>query len=522
MSSLTALKLDRIRRKILAGELDSTYLANLGKMYLDQRQEDIPVLQALSDVVVNAHDVALADRCSGLLLAAGVRDESVYERRLESLLRLGNVEEGRRVCREAIEAVKSPDALAMLRRAAAGLGAFEISLQATERLLALDETNAMRWSGLGTARQYVGDLEGAEEAYRKALELDEHLPLTRLLLSACRKYSHGDNNIASLRNAISFETEDTLPWQQLAFSLGKELEDLKEYPDAFHWYSRGAASVRRELNYTTDTDKRMCELLLRVHDLPGTPGVESDKPPVFILGMPRTGSTLLERILSSHSRVTSQGETYALLSSVRQILGVTQADTLDFQRVLNDSLKMDFGSIGRRYLDYVEPRSLDCSYFIEKLPNNVFFAGLILKAIPGARIIYTDRNPMDACFSNFKQLFNPGFFPYSYDLIEAATHYQQVRDFALHWCERYPDRVTMFNYDELVTAPELNINKLLDFLGLEHEEACYSPEQNTAGLATASFAQARQPIYRSSSQKWKKFESQLAPLKNHLEASGLF
>ena len=510
-----------MRRKILARDLPAEYLAEVGKIYIEQILDDVPVLQALTELGTRAHDVSLLDRSCQLLMLAGVKDEATYIQRMEALLRLGNVNEGRRICREAGNLVTSPAGLAMLHKASSGLGAFDAALHATEQLLEMDRNDARRWSGLGTARQHLGDIQGAEAAYRKALSLDAAMPLTRFLLSACRNYSRDDNNLPDLRRAMGSEPEGSLGWQQLVFAQAKELEDCADYDESFAWYSRGAKSVRKGIEYSTDTDRRICDLLLQLDDLPGSEGASGEKTPVFILGMPRTGSSLLERILSSHSRVVSQGETNALLSSVRQYLGVPQATTLVFQRLLDEAKFMDYGAIGQRYLEYVEPRETECEYFVEKLPQNVFFAGLIPKAFPAAKIIYTDRNPMDACFSNFKQLFNPGFFPYSYDLLETATHYRQVKQFAETWCEHSPERVIISNYDELVANPEAGIDRVLKFLGLETEQACYSPEKNRSGLATASFAQARRPIYRSSSSRWKNYGNQLGFLQSHFEQQGI-
>lgn len=508
-------KLERFRRKILAAGLDPGYLLGIGRLYLEQRPDDAEVLRVLAELATERNDPVFVDRCCRRLIELGAVDESVYLRQLETLLRLGNVEAGRALCREAEDDIRSERGLAILHKVATGVGEYGVSLRATERLLDGDRSDPARWSGHGTALQHAGDLAAAEGAYRRALELNGDSPVTRFLLSACRKYTTTDNNIDDLREAITRVPADTLGWQQLAYALAKELEDTEQFDEAFAMLSKGSMSVRKSIDYTVDTDRRMCELLLQLHDSPGSSGVSGSHKPVFILGMPRTGSTLTERILSSHSRVVSQGETNGLLSSLRQALGVPQANTLVFQRLIEESTGIDYGAVGRRYLDYVEPRNADSEYFIEKLPQNSFLAGLILRAFTDARIIYTDRNPMDACFSNFKQLFNPGFFPYSYDLAETAAQYDLVHDFVAHWCDRDPQRVTVINYDRLVSDPHTEIGRLLDFLGLQHEVDCFAPEKNTAGLSTASFSQARQPIYRSSSEKWRRFERHLGVLKSH-------
>ena len=515
MASLSTHKLNRMRRRILATELSPGYLVASGKLYIAERPDDIEALQALSKLVVEANDIPFAARCFELLLEAGVTDEDVYVGQLEALMWLGNIEEGRRVCREAANIIQSPDGLGTLHRVATGLGEFDCAIFASQRLLDMDQHDTVRWSRHGTALQHKGDLEGAEAAYRRSLALNPDRPLTRFLLSACRRWTPDDNNLDDIRSAMERENEGTAGWIQLVYSLAKELEDLGRYDEAFEHYAKGARNVREGIDYTTDTDKRKCELLLKLYELPGTPGVESNKKPIFILGMPRTGSTLTERIVSSHSRIVSQGETHALLSSLRQALGAPQANTAVFQQLLKEAKAVDYTSIGQRYIEYVEPRDEDCDYFVEKMPENVFLAGLILKALTNAKIIYTDRNPMDTCFSNFKQLFNRGYFPYSYDLVETATHYKQVKSFANHWCARNPNHVMMVNYDRLVAAPEEEIDRLLAFIGVDSEPSCYLPEKNTSGLSTASFSQARQPIYKSSSEKWRKYERHLSFLESH-------
>lgn len=513
--NLSTNKLARFRRKILAGELAPGYLTAIGSLYLEQQENDIDVLKAVAALATQQNDPVLVDRCCSRLIELGVEDEDVILRQLETVLKLAKIEEGRKLSARALEAVTTERGLAMLHRVSTGVGAYDVSLQATQRMLDIDRSDPARWSGYATALQHAGDLAGAESAYRKSLELNGRSPLTRFLLSACRRYDTGDNNIEALRSAIAGEQSDSLGWQHLVYALAKELEDTEQYDESFEWLAKGAASVRKSIDFTIETDRRMCVLLRELYGLPGSDGVPAARPPIFILGMPRTGSTLVERILSSHTRVVSQGETNGLLSSLRLSLGVPQANTIVFQRLVSDATHVDYGTIGQRYLDYVEPRSVDCDFFVEKLPQNVFLAGLVLRSFTEAKIIYTDRNPMDTCFSNFKQLFNPGYFPYSYDLKETAQQYELVREFAQHWCEHDPERVTMVNYDDLVRNPQAEIRRLLEFLGLDVEEACFSPEKNTAGLATASFSQARKPIYRSSSEKWRKFDKHLGELKSY-------
>jgi tetratricopeptide (TPR) repeat protein len=521
MANLSPLKLDRMRRRILSGDSSEDYLVTTGKHYLEQRPDDVPVLEALAPLSIKSGDLLFADHCLRTLMDAGSRDEEKYIQRMDVLSRMGNVNEGRRFCAEARKAVKSEAGLSMLQNTSAALGSFDITKFAAEKLLKKNKSSGANWSGLGTSKAYAGELPAAEAAFRKALQKNGKLTLTRFLLSSCRSYSSDDNNLADLRLALSDEKPDTIGWQRICYSLAKELEDCGEYDEAFEWYSHGAHSVRKGFNYSTDTDKRNCELLLRLFDLPGNEGVSGKVAPLFVLGMPRTGSTLLERMLTGHSRIVSQGETHALLYSLTATLGRQGAGSAVFQRLLAEAKQVDYQSIGRRYLDFVEPALDGAAYFIDKRPQNVFFAGLILRAFPEARIIYTDRNPMDTCFSNFKHLFNPGFFPYSYDLIETAEHYLQVKQFADSWCERYPDRILPVNYDDLVENPRPVIDGIADFLGLESEDSCYAPEKNATGLSTGSFSQARQPIYRSSSRHWKNFETQLEGLRAFFDENGV-
>jgi hypothetical protein len=249
--------------------------------------------------------------------------------------------------------------------------------------------------------------------------------------------------------------------------------------------------------------------------------VELDaRTPVFVLGMPRTGTTLLERVLGGHDKVALCGELNDFRmqykwASDHFCLGFFDAPAVD--RVGG----VDYRELGRRYLQHVAWRlPAGASHFTDKNPGNYMMAGLILRALPQARVIHLRRNPMDACFSNLKVLFGSNAHPYSYDFHDLATHYNNYSRLMSHWHELAPGRILDVNYEDLVREPEAQARRVMAFCGLGYEPSQIRVESHAAPVSTASSSQVRQPIHTRNIGGWRSYAEGLAPLQSLLEAAG--
>lgn len=249
------------------------------------------------------------------------------------------------------------------------------------------------------------------------------------------------------------------------------------------------------------------------------PPETDDKTPLFIVGLPRTGTTLTERIIASHSKVGSVGETEFIQMVMRRESGIESVEKMN-PAILRAAAGQDISSIRDGYLDTVGYRLEDAPIFIDKLPFNVLYLGFIAKAWPQQPIVLMRRNPMDACFSMFKQVFTWAY-KYSYNLDTLARYYIAYERLLDHWHKLLGDRLIEVQYEALVSDQEAQTRRLLDGIGLEFEEACLNFEKNTAPTTTASSVQVRQKMHTGSVGRWKQYEHRLEPLRKQLEAAGI-
>ncbi len=309
----------------------------------------------------------------------------------------------------------------------------------------------------------------------------------------------------------------------LYYALGKELEDLERWDEAFEYYRRAgdaAASVGR---YEVRTDLALIDKIIETcnaawltaaaREAPDYPGTGK---PVFIVGLPRTGTTLVERILSSHSRVESAGETFFLPLALQWISGLDPRGPMT-AAVIAAAARQPPDAAGRAYLETIAYRLAGKPMFIDKFPENFLYLGFIARAFPNAQIVHVRRNTMDTCFALYKQ----SFFRYAYTLDDLGEYVIAHERLARHWQATLGDRIIEVHYEDLVADPEGQIRALLAGLGLPFEPACLEFERNATAAATASAAQVREKIHARSVGKWRHFGRQLAPLAEKLAAAGI-
>jgi len=375
---------------------------------------------------------------------------------------------------------------------------------------------------LAACSVYVGKIEDARDLYRKLLETSPNHQRNHYELSRLAK-AEDSRHVDQMKTVL--ESKRLKPEQNiyLYYALGKELEDLERWDEAFDYYKRagdGAASVA---NYDVETDVALIDKVIEVCDsdwlVNGAiqrDSAEPEKVPVFIVGLPRTGTTLTERILSSHSQVESAGESFFMQIVIKQVSGVRTTDSIS-PAIIAEAAKKDIARIADGYLQAISYRLGDNSLFIEKLPENFLYLGFIAKAFPHARMIHLNRNPMDACFAMYKQ----SFFRYAYALDDLGPYYVAYNRLHEHWRKTLGERLIEVDYEAMVNDQENQTRRLLDAIGLQFEPACLSFEKNRAASNTASTVQIREKIHTRSVYRWKRFENQLAPLRSHLEAAGI-
>jgi hypothetical protein len=238
--------------------------------------------------------------------------------------------------------------------------------------------------------------------------------------------------------------------------------------------------------------------------------------------MPRTGTTLLERILTSHPQVYSAGELTNFALVVKRTAGTASSLVLD-PDTLRAARKLDFKPVGEAYVESTRPRTGHTAHFIDKMPLNFFYAGFIHRALPNAKILCLRRNPLDSCLSNYRQLFATQFpyYNYAYDLLDTGHYYAQFERLLAHWRQVLSGSYIEIHYEQLVADTEAEVRRVLQFCGLPWDAACLQFHANSAPVATASSVQVRQPIYRSSLQRWRRYGAQLEPLKQLLSSEGV-
>jgi tetratricopeptide (TPR) repeat protein len=380
-------------------------------------------------------------------------------------------------------------------------------------------------ANLAASSVLLGKIDLARSIYQDLLRKHpghqrNHYELSRLSTAS------DDSHIRQMKSVL-----DTagLPASQnifIYYAIAKELEDLGHWEEAFEFYKRGgdaAAAVASTAGYQVKSDIAVIDRIIEVCDsewmedrssAPEKPAAQAR--PVFIVGLPRTGTTLTERIISSHSQVESADETFFMQTAIRRISGLSGAQDI-IPEMIDAAAKKDIRLVAKTYREAVAYRLEGLPLFIDKYPFNFLFLGFIAKAFPDAYIVHLRRNPMDACFAMFKQ----SFFKFAYTLEDLASYYSAYDRLRRHWEQVLGDRVIEVEYESLVSDPETQTRRLLKQLGLEFEPACLEFYENEAPSATASAVQIRETVHTRSVEKWKHWASQLQSLRTNLERSGI-
>lgn len=301
----------------------------------------------------------------------------------------------------------------------------------------------------------------------------------------------------------------------------KVLDDLGRHDEAWHALQRSNALMHYLLPYDADSEVAVTDALIEASAtvMGGKAGSTTfDGPmPIFIVGMPRSGSTLLDHMLSAHSAVTSAGEINDFQRQLHWVADVPSRGNQSLLKVLDRTGQLDFDELGARYLMQTQWRAQGHKYFIDKLPINIRMVPFIRRALPQAPILHLARDPMDVCYSNLKIMFGSAS-PYCYDMQAVSHYYGQYARLANHWREALPGAMLDISYASLVRDPEATMRQILGHCGLEVEAACLRPELNTSPVATPSSAQVRESIHTRGIAQWQHYAKQLEPLRQALAA----
>jgi tetratricopeptide (TPR) repeat protein len=404
--------------------------------------------------------------------------------------------------------------------ATVGLGDHERALQLYRELI-VDAPQAAQTHELHLSVAHslkaLGRQHEAIESYRAASAVRPSYGDSYWSLANLKTYRFEPDEIARMQTEEAAESTAAVDRYHLCFALGKALEDRGEFEESFRYYERGNAHKKSEGRYRpepVERNTRLQKAVCTAEFFAARRGVGCDSPdPIFIVGLPRSGSTLLEQILASHSKVEGTMELADIPRLVLELQGrEPDTDNPHYPAVLQSLNPEDFLRLGRKYLSDTQVYRTGKPRFIDKMPNNFRHLGLIHLILPNARIIDARRNAMACCFSNFKQLFASGQ-EFTYGLEDIGRYYRTYLELMTHWDSVLPGKVLRVEHEDVVENLEANVRRILDFCSLEFEPECVEFYKTERSIRTASSEQVRRPIFKEGIDQWRNFEPWLAPLK---------
>lgn len=369
--------------------------------------------------------------------------------------------------------------------------------------------------------QFNGKVQDARQRLESCLQLGPTCGRASLALARMSRQTPESNHLDYIHAQLQRVERGSEDHAAFEFALYKELEDLGRCDEAFAALARGNAIMdARRVPDAGREDETFESIAKRIDaDFVRGPGAAIEGPiPIFIVGMPRSGTTLLDRLLDNHPDVVSTGERTDFPRQLRWAANLHGNELVD-DELLERLQDIDYAQLGRRYLEQTQWRAADSPYYVDKLPPNFMLLGLIHRALPQAPILHMVRDPMDVCFSNYRVLFGNSYL-YSYRMDTLATHYMRYRQLMRHWHQSMLDVILDVDYEKLVTRPEETLSTVFAHCGLRQVSGCSDLTRNTTAVNTLSSAQIREPIHTRSLGEWRRYGRQLAPLQAALLASG--
>ena len=517
--------LDPLLTKVLdlmqAGRLGAA--EGICREYLKRRPHDVDAIRLLAEIGITLgmldEAIVLLERCLALapnFTIAQANYATALARRQrfdEALDRTGRLQ------------IEQPDNLSHKVQHASILamaGRFEQAHEKFEEVLTFIPDNARILTSYGHSLRYGGRGEDAAAAYQRAIAAEPDAGEAYWSLANLKTFKFADAELDGMRQRYAAMEKLSADRYHLAFALGKALEDKGDFAESFAAYADGNTIKNTFSSYTTERTSGEVDSMIE-HCADGflEPGGHTSNEPIFILGLPRAGSTLLEQILASHSAVEATAE-LPLISQIAGELGGgrRRSEQNLYPQCLTSMSQDQRESLGQRYLDGASTYRTDKPFFIDKMPNNWVHIGLIKTILPNATIIDARRHPMAACFANFKQLFARGQ-EFTYGLEEIGHYYADYMRLMDHWHSVFPHGLMTVQYETVVEDLETQVRVLLDHCNLPFEEQCLRYYEKDRAVRTASSEQVRQPIYRDALSVWQRYEAHLDPLKAVLDERGI-
>lgn len=440
---------------------------------------------------------------------------------------MGRFDEAEPLLKKAVKkAPRSAETHNNLGNAMQGLGRLQEALGEYQKAIRLDPANAICAASAGTLKTLLGAHREAVNLFEHAIDMDPLCVQALYGLSSAKKITADDREVALFEKAhADFNRMPFKDQIDFLFAYGKVLQDLGNYEKAFDCLERANAMRRRLRPYRRQQRLAMAERIREIYqpellEKHSGEGLETEQP-VFILGMPRSGTTLTEQVLSSHPDVYGAGELTLFNTLTNRDQGVRTADDLaQLADKLDATLLRD---IGQAYIDGViaeQPEAKGARRFTDKLPGNFWNVGMIKLVFPNAKVIHVRRNPVDTCLSCFQINFAHGH-SYTNNLADLGEYYGLYREMMAHWREVLPGFMLDIDYEDLVSDPEQTTRRMVEFVGLEWNDACLDPTKNRRVVKTASHWQVRQAVHTGSVERWRRYEKQLQPLLDALRARGV-
>ena len=401
-----------------------------------------------------------------------------------------------------------------LGNALSNRGEIEKAIAAYRKAIEIDPWHKQACKGLGNALSDYGEIDEAIAVYRKSIEINpEHTEAYRSL-SKNKKFSEYDDDIRAMETLYENEHYSDEQKMHLAFGLGKAYEDLGEYENSMQFILHATRLKRVSFDYSISDEEELFSNIKATFSTGFFADREGrgdpDRSPIFILGMPRSGTSLVEQILASHPDVYGAGELNDLADLTRDIS--TMQSTGEFPAGIADLDSAALVGLGKQYIARIRNHTEDAKFITDKMPHNFLYIGLIRVILPNAKIINCTRGPMDNCLSLFKNYFNTAHY-YSYDQTELGQYYNLYLDLMRHWRDTLPGFVYDLGYEQLIADQEDQIRQLLYNCHLPWDDACLDFHKIRRKVKTACNAQVRRPIYKDSVKLWKRYEKQLEPLR---------
>jgi tetratricopeptide (TPR) repeat protein len=517
ISSLKNLPPEVVRAGSLFSDGDLSAAENILRAYLRTSSDDVEALRLLARI---QHQRDVLDEAESLLEAALEVKPNYVAARLDYVRILIDRQKYLRAREETDTLLRLEPGnrayLSLYAAACVGLGEYEPAIALYRELLAASPASADLHVSLGHSLKAVGRKE-AIESYQMAAAARPSFGDAWWSLANLKTYRFSQNEIVQMRAEEAAPGTDPVDRYHLCFALGKALEDWNEFAESWQFYERGNALKRAESRYhpdITETNTRKQVEVCTAQFFAARVGVGvPNLDPIFIVGLPRSGSTLIEQILASHSLVEG---THELSDIQRIVVEIRGLEDNRYPAVLAELAPEEFRRLGERYITDTRAYRQGKPFFIDKMPNNFCHIGLIHLMLPNAKIIDVRRDPMACCVSNLRQLFAKGQ-EFTYSIEDIARYYRTYLELMRHWDAVLPGRILRVWYEDVVEDLEGNVRRILEFCGLEFEPTCVEFYKTERSVSTASSEQVRRPIFLGGLFQWRNYEPWLGPLKDKLD-----